>query len=242
MPLVTVALQGHLAIITLDSGAGRNKLDAALRSEFADAVQTAADTDDARVLIVTGANDVFATGIERVPEGFAPIGAASAIASLSKPTVAWVDGECTDMGLELALACDVRFASDGSTFAMRGVQHATLPWDGGTQRLARAAGRGHALRMLLTGEVVAADEALRIGLIESVGDAETLAEWAARAAAGAPIAAAYTKEATASAGDLTLDQGMRLEADLSVLLQSTADRAEGLDAFAAKRKRQFESR
>jgi len=96
--------------------------------------------------------------------------------------------------------------------------------------------------LLLTGEIVGAEEALRIGLIQGVGDAEMAAAWAVRAATGAPIASAYAKEAVAEAGDLALGQGLRLETDLSILLQSTADRAEGLAAFTAKRKRAFEGR
>jgi enoyl-CoA hydratase len=240
MPSVTVVLNGHIATITLSSEPGM--LDAAVREAFAAAVQSVADHDDARVVIVTGTNGVFARGVEPMPERLAPQGAGSAIATVQKPTVAWIDGECLDMGLELALACDVRFASSTSTFGLGSVQQGMLPWDGGTQRLARAVGRGHALRLLLTGEIIGADEALRIGLIEGIGDAQTVADWAERAAAGAPIASTYTKEATTSAGDLTLGQGLRLEADLSVLLQSTADRAEGLDAFATKREPGFEGR
>lgn len=238
----TVIVEGHVASITLDSGEGLNLLDAALRDDLATAVESVADDGDVRVVIVTGADGVFASGVEPIPDEPAPPGAARAIAALRKPTVAWIDGECLDMGLELALACDIRFASPTSTFGLRGVHQGVLPWDGGTQRLARAVGRGHALRLLLTGEVVGAEEALHLGLIQGVGDAQMAAAWAVRAAAGAPIASAYTKEAVTSAGDLTLGQGLRLEVDLSVLLQSTADRTEGLTAFKAKRKREFEGR
>ncbi len=242
MPSITVTVQTHIATITLDSESQHNVLDAALRAEFALAIQKVDDDHDIRIVVVTGANGVFARGIDHMPGSLGPQGAASAIASLRKPTVAWIDGECLDMGLELALACDVRFASNTSTFGLCGVKQGALPWDGGTQRLSRAVGRGQALRLLLTGEVILADEALRIKLIEGVGESLIVADWIARAAAGAPIAAAYAKEATMAAGDLPLAQGLRLEADLSVLLQSTADRAEGLEAFTAKRKRQFEGR
>jgi len=238
-----VIIEGHVASITLDSGAGLNLLDAALREDFATAVQSVADNRDVRVVIVTGARGVFACGIEPILDDLAPAaGAARVIAALRNPTLAWIDGECLDMGLELALACDVRFASPTSTFGLRGVQQGALPWDGGTQRLVRAVGRGHAMRLLLTGEVVGAEEALRIGLIQGIGDAQVAATWAVRAAAGAPIASAYAKEAVTEAGDLTLGQGLRLEVDLSILLQSTADRAEGIVAFTAKRKRAFEGR
>ena len=242
MPSITLTQHEGIAMITLNTGAGRNALDAALREEFETVVATVGGDDAVRVVIVEGDGGTFAGGIEPLPVGLEPGGAASAIAALRKPTVAWIDGTCLDMGLELALACDVRFASAEATFGMRGVQQGTLPWDGGTQRLPRAVGRGQALRLLLTGEGIDAIEAVRIGLIEGIGDTQVVADWVARAAAGAPIASAYTKEATVSAGDLTLGQGLRLEGDLSVLLQSTTDRAEGLAAFAAKRKRKFEGR
>ena len=120
-----VIIEGHVASITLDSGAGLNLLDAALREDFATAVQSVADNRDVRVVIVTGARGVFACGIEPILDDLAPAGAARVIAALRNPTLAWIDGECLDMGLELALACDVRFASPTSTFGLRGVQRKT---------------------------------------------------------------------------------------------------------------------
>lgn len=169
-------------------------------------------------------------------------GPARAVASLTKPTIAFIDGDCLDAGLELALACDVRYASATSRFAIRQVHQGTLPSDGGTQRLARAIGRAHALRILLSGEAIDANEALRIGLIQRIGTLDDAIAWAERVAEGAPIATAYAKEAATASFDLTLGQGLRLEADLSVLLQSTDDRSEGLDAFRRKRKPKYEGR
>lgn len=212
-----------------------------MRAELADAVAQAADDDAVRVVLVTGEGGAFATGIEP-PVQDGPPGAGSILAALAKPTIAYIDGECLDMGLELALACDVRYASEASTFGMRQVHGGSLPWDGGTQRLARAVGRGHALRLLLTGEVIDGREAARIGLVQRIATLDDAKAWAQRVAEGAPIAAAYAKEAATAGLDLTLDQGLRLEADLSVLLQSTGDRKEGLASFREKRKPRFEGR
>ncbi|MEE8517675.1 MAG: enoyl-CoA hydratase/isomerase family protein [Dehalococcoidia bacterium] len=195
------------------------------------AIATAGEDDAVRVLVVCGP-----WSADSVP--------ASSIAAISKPVVAWVNGACFDQGLELALACDIRVAAPGARFAMRQVRSGRLPEDGGTQRLPRAVGRAHALRLLLTGEEIGAEEALRIGLVQQIGDAKAVEELVESMAAGAPIAAAYAKEAVISGADLSLDQGARLEADLSFLLQSTKDRAEGLRAFKAKKGEQpkFEGR
>jgi enoyl-CoA hydratase/carnithine racemase len=225
-PTVRVSRQGPVAIITLDNPTTHNSLDGALRTAFADACATVADSD-ARVVVFEGASAVFASGA--LPPG--ANGAGAAVAALRMPTIAWIDGACVDMGLELALACDVRVASAQATFAMRQAHGGGLPWDGGTQRLARLVGRGQALRLLLTGDTIDAVEAERIGLVERVGERDAAIEIASAMAAGGPIAASYTAEAVREGLDLTLEQGLRLEADLSVLLQSTDDRAAGLRSF-----------
>ena len=153
-----------------------------------------------------------------------------------------MDGDCHDEALELALAADIRLAGESAAFRMGHVREGRIPSHGGTQRLTRAVGRGQALRLLLTGETLDADEALRTGLVHDVGDVEDAEELAAAIADAGPIAAQYVKEAIAASADLPLRDGMRLEADLSILLHSTADRAEGLRAFAEKRKPRFEGR
>ena len=230
---VTVAHKAAVATITLASPGSKNRLDAALRSALADAFEAAESDGAVRVVVLTGEGPAFATGMEPPPvTGDGTPGVASAVAAMTKPTVAWVEGDCLDMGLELALACDIRVAGRGARFGVRHVAGGALPWDGGTQRLARAVGRAHALRLLLTGEVVSAEEALRIGLVQQVGGPDELTALAESIAAGAPVAAAYAKEATLAGLEVTIGQGLRLEADLSVLLQSTADRAEGLRKFA----------
>ena len=238
-PAVAVTRQGPVAIVTFDNPATRNLLDDAPRGAFATATTALAGDFSALALLFEGADGVYARGA-LPPSPTAGVGAL--IAALRKPTLAWIDGECMDMGLEMALACDVRVASPGSTFAMRQVHAGLLPWDGGTQRLARLVGRGQALRLLLTGETVDADEAARIGLVERVGDRDGALELASAMASGGPIAAGYTKEAALAGLDLTLEQGLRLEADLSVLLQSTDDRAAGLRAFLARQLPDFEGR
>ena len=196
-----------------------------------------ADTG-ARVLLLSG--DWSAVGASlRDASDDDPV---AALAALRIPVVAWVDGDCRDEALELALAADVRLAGESAAFRMGHVREGRIPSNGGTQRLTRAVGRGQALRLLLTGETLDADEALRTGLVHDVGVVEDAEELAAAIADAGPIAAQYVKEAIAASADLPLRDGMRLEADLSILLHSTADRAEGLRAFAEKRKARFEGR
>ncbi len=166
----------------------------------------------------------------------------AALAALRIPIVAWVDGDCHDEALELALAADIRIAGESAAFRMGHAREGRIPSHGGTQRLTRAVGRGQALRLLLTGETLDADDALRARLVHDVGDLEDAEELAAGIADAGPIAAQYVKEAIAASADLPLREGMRFEADLSILLHSTADRAEGLRAYAEKRKPRFEGR
>ena len=128
-------------------------------------------------------------------------------------------------------------------FGIRHVASGLMPWDGGTQRLPRLVGRPQAIRLLLTAEVIDSQEALHMGLVHHIATRNDLhksvAEITRRLLAGAPIAAAYAKEAAMSGMDLTLGQGLRLEADLSILLHGTQDRAEGLSSFHEHRKPRY---
>ena len=230
---VVVYRRGTVAVVTLNQP-GHSEVPAAeLTRALEDACARLAD-DDARAVVLTGTGDRFATG----PIG----GAAAAVAALRLPTIAWINGDCLDGGLEVALACDVRVAAPGARLGLRSVPQGRLPADGGTQRLLRLVGRAHALRLLLTGDVLDAAEALRIGLVQSVGGAEAADELADRMAAAAPIAAAYVKEAVLRGGDLALEQGLRLEADLSILLHTTSDRAKGLAGFADGTRPEYDGR
>jgi len=169
-----------------------------------------------------------------------------ALASLPQPTVAAIEGRAHSAGLELALACDIRVCGDGASFAMPETGLGLVPMGGGTQRLPRAVGRAHGLRLLLTGDQVDAAEALRIGLVSRVvpaGEAASAAAGIASAiAAKGPIATRYAKEAVARGMDAPLQQGLRAELDMTVILQSTADRAEGVQAFVERREPRFEGR
>jgi enoyl-CoA hydratase/carnithine racemase len=171
---------------------------------------------------------------------------AESIAKLEVPVIAAIHGDAIGQGLELVLAADIRIAAETSRFGFPHIKKGLIPWDGGTQRLSRQVGRAKALEMILMGETIDAQEALRLGLLNRVLPATDLmngaAEMAREMASMGPLALRYAKEAIHQGMDLTLDQGLRLEADLYFLLHTTRDRTEGIRAFQKKKAPQFEGR
>lgn len=171
---------------------------------------------------------------------------AEPIGKLDKPVIAAINGDAIGQGLELALACDIRIASETSRFGLPQIKAGHIPWDGGTQWLSRLVGKGKALEMILTGEIIDAQEALRIGLVHKVVPNEDLTEvtmkMAQEMASKGPIALRYTKEAIYKGMDMTLEQGLRLEADLYLLIHTSKDRSEGIQAFREKKKPKFEGK
>lgn len=166
------------------------------------------------------------------------------IAGRSKPLIAAIHGYCLGGGLELALACDLRMAAPGAVFGLPETGLGLIPGGGGTQRLPRVIGLGRALDMILTGDRVNSDEALRMGLVTRMTSgadtlvAEALAV-AARIAVRPPTASAYAKEAAKAGLEMDLQAGLNLEKTLFSLLMSTADRAEAAAAFRDKREPRF---
>ncbi len=171
---------------------------------------------------------------------------AEPIAKLDKPVIAAINGNVIGQGLELALACDIRIAAETSRFGLPHIRAGLIPWDGGTQRLSRLVGRGKALEMILTGENIDVQEAYRIGLVNKIVPSgelmATVMNMAREMASKGSIALRYAKEAVYKGMDLTLEQGLRLEADLYLLLHTTKDRTEGIQAFREKKTPKFEGK
>ena len=247
MALATVAVDGFVATLVIEPAGGladRAFVDALVES----ANELAASTDSVRAVVLRSTDDDFCAGWQGAAlaedEGDAALGAGfDAVAAIPQPVVAAVEGRAHSAGMELALACDIRVAGEGASFAMPETGSGLVPRGGGTQRLPRVVGRAQALRLLLTGEQIDAAEAKRIGLVsqlvpsgEAAAAARTLADVIA---SRGPIATRMAKEAVHRGSEMTLEQALRYELDLTVLLQTTADRAEGVRAFAARRPPQF---
>jgi enoyl-CoA hydratase len=165
------------------------------------------------------------------------------VARLKQPVIAAIKGNALGLGLELALACDIRIGIENAHFGLPQIRQGRMPSDGGTQRLPRLVGQGKAMEMILTGESIDAAEAYRIGLINRIVPAGALtstAEELARDMAGkSPLSLRFSKEALYSGMDLALDPGLKMELDLYLLMFTTQDREEGINAFKEKRKPEF---
>ncbi|MFN8558803.1 MAG: enoyl-CoA hydratase-related protein [Dehalococcoidia bacterium] len=234
-----VERRGPVAWLTPQGWAAEIGLDELL--SLADTLSALADDGTTRVVALTGAFHRAWVGVAAADAR--AVGALSAtmqrIAEAPLPLIAAIDSTALDAGLELALACDIRLAAIEVRFGFTGAETGRLPLAGGGVRLARIAGRATALQLLLSGETLGPGEALSRGLVSGVYPRDQLAAVTDRLAtviAGrGPIAVRYAKEAVARGADLPLDAALRFETDLTVILQSTADRAEGVRAFTEKR-------
>jgi len=233
----------HIAGIILNRPEADNIINQQLAQELEAVCRRINQDDDIYVVILTGAGDkAFSKGNE-LGKSETVYSAATAIASIDRPVIAAINGDVLGQGLELALSCDIRLSSDKAKFGFPQVAQGLIPFDGGTQRLPRIVGKGKALELILTAVTITAQEALEIGLVSKVVDGASLAaeaETLARTiAAKGPLALRFIKEAVNKGMDLTLEQGLRLEADLYFLIHTTADRTEGIKAFLDKRPPEF---
>lgn len=243
MSLVRTDISEQVATITIaPDPAG---YDRAFLDRLAAAAEAAAGDDAVRAVVLRSQGD-FGGGwsAAALADGGIDLGASiEAVAALPQPSVAALRGAVRSAALELALACDIRVAAEDARFSLPDTQDGAVPRAGGTQRLPRAVGRAQALRLLLTGEQIDAAEALRIGLVSAVvpsAEVDTAARAVALAiAARAPLATRLAKEAVHRGSEMPLEQALRYELDLTVILQSTADRAEGVRAFTEKRPPRF---
>lgn len=246
-----VEREGAVATVTLNRPEVLNSLDAAMFDELERAFHELEYDSAVRVVLVTGAGEkAFAAGAdirglvatdtvsgkkvsERGQQVFAQI------ERCGKPTIACVNGVALGGGCELALACTLRVASEKARFGLPEVKLGLVPGYGGTQRLVRLIGRGAALKMMLTGEMVGAEEAARIGLAQEVVAVDQLMPRAKALAAGiaamAPLAVGGVLEAVERGEGLRLDAGLAVEAEIFGRLCGTADKHEGLTAFLEKR-------
>ena len=250
--------KNHIAYITIDRPKVLNALNMATMQELKTAFADLKDDADVRVVILTGGGEkAFVAGadINELSQQ-TPVSAkeythrgqaiVDAIENLGKPVIGCVNGFALGGGCELAMACTMRIASENAKFGQPEVKLGLIPGYGGTQRLPRLVGKGLAMQQVLTGEMISAQEAHRIGLVnEVVPQAELIARAEAIAAkiiANSPLAIQYAMEAVNRGYDMPLADGLYLEATLFAVCCATEDKNEGTKAFLEKRPAQFKGK
>jgi enoyl-CoA hydratase/carnithine racemase len=253
--MLTCHKEENLAVVKISGAVDSQGKAVRLGDELSDLCSEIISDKEISVVVLTGAAQSAFAFEEKLLEGVSETGTgrptrlpsiAEPIAGLDRPVISAIIGDAVGQGLELILACDMRIASDRSHFGFRHLKEALIPWDGGTQRLTRLVGKAKAMEMILTGEKIDAQEAYRIGLVNKVVPGSELMGLvmgvAREMASKGPIALRYAKESVNKGMDMTLEQGLRLEADLYFLLHTTRDRTEGIKAFQEKRKAKFEGK
>ncbi len=249
---------GGIATVTVNRPKALNALNEATLKELLCCFTGLENDAEVKVVILTGAGEkafvagadiAFMQGMDAVAaRRFALLGqkAMNAIEQLSKPVIAAVNGFALGGGCELALACDIRLASENARFGQPEVNLGVIPGFAGTQRLPRLIGKGRAKELLFTGEMIDAAEAYRLGLVNRVVVREELAaaarELAGKIAGKGAIAIALCKDAVDSGLEMESDKACRYEADQFALCFATADQKEGMGAFLEKRPARFQGR
>jgi len=250
--------KGPLAYVTINRPKVLNALNAKTVSELRSVFEDARDDSTVRGVVFTGAGDkAFAAGADigemandtpLTAEQKTLSGQAltDLIENLGKPVIAAVNGFALGGGCELSMASTIRIASETAKFGQPEVKIGVMPGYGGTQRLPRLVGKGRALQLILSGEIISAQEAYRIGLVNEVVPAASLL---ARAEAilnqfisNAPVGLKYSIEAVNKGLDTSLAEGLLLEASLFAICAGTEDKKEGTSAFLSKRAPKFQGR
>ncbi len=248
--------KGRVGLITLNRAKALNALNAALIAELKQALDSFEADDDVGAIVITGNDKAFAAGAdikEMQDKTFidAYLGDFitrdwERIATCRKPVIAAVAGYALGGGCEIAMMCDFILAADNARFGQPEITLGTMPGAGGTQRLARLAGKSKAMEMCLTGRMMDAEEAERIGLVSRIVPVADLVEEALRTAetiAGmSRPAVLMTKEAVNRAYETTLSEGIRFERRLFHATFATEDQKEGMAAFTEKRRPRFTNR
>ena len=255
---VGVEREDGVAVVTVDRPDALNALDLPTLTELRDRLDELADDESVRAVVLTGAGEkAFVAGADiKYMHGLDVDGArawgalgheaARLLETMPKPTIAAVNGFALGGGCELALACDVRYASQTARLGQPEVSIGIIPGWGGTQRLARVCGLGLAKELVFTGRMVGAEEALERGLVNAIFPPEELMEktleLARSLAAKSPLVLARAKEATNRSLQGDLSEGLAFEAETFAQLFASEDQKEGMAAFVEKREPKFTGR
>jgi enoyl-CoA hydratase len=253
-----ISNRGAVRTIVVNRPDKLNALNRDTLNELTIAFAQAGQDDAVRAVVLTGAGEkAFVAGADIAEmNGYTPVQAQgfsrtgqhlmSSIERLGKPVIARIQGFALGGGMELAMACHLRVASEKAKFGQPEINLGLIPGFGGTQRLLRLAGRGAALELCLTGAVINAQRAFELGIVTRLVAPEALDEavntLADQLAAAAPLAAAGILDAVLQGGEAALDQGLEFETQGFALAFSTDDMREGTNAFLEKRKAEFKGR
>ncbi|HET7219261.1 MAG TPA: enoyl-CoA hydratase-related protein [Vicinamibacterales bacterium] len=253
---IRVDISDSIATLTIDRPSVRNALNRETVEECLAALGELADNDQAGVVIITGAGEssfVSGSDINEIrdrtrDDGLAGIASSlcSAVEHFPRPTIAAVNGHALGGGCELALACDIRIASETATFGQPELGLGIIPAAGGTQRLPRVVGMGWAKHLILCGDVIDARQALAIGLVTAITPAGQLQlrarELAKKILRNGPLAARLAKVALNASARVDLDSGLLIETLAQAICYASEDKQEGATAFLEKRKPKFSGR
>lgn len=255
---VLLEIRDKIATITLNRPAAMNSLDKALVDEFTAALTAVSEDSETRVVVLTGAGKAFCAGgdlfhLLAITNQLAArefIGEAGKIVSLimnmNKPVIAMVNGVAAGAGFNLALACDLVVCAKSARFSQSFAKVGLIPDCGGFYLLPRVVGSHKAKELMFTADLIDADTAQRLGIVNEVVADETLADTvyklAGRLAEGAPLALAFIKKMVNRSDKLDLESNCAFEEDLQCICMQTADHKEGVEAFKAKRAPRFQGK
>ena len=254
---ISVNIDGAIAVLTINRPDKLNALNTKVHEEGVAALKSLKGDQGIRVVVVTGAGEksfVSGADINEFQEQTAVSQRAAfkedtlfnSVDNFPKPVIAMINGYCLGGGCELALACDIRIASENAKLGLPEINLGLIPGGGGTQRLTRLIGEGKSMELVLTGDMIDAKTAYEYGLVNNVYrhedlESETM-KLAAAIATKSPVALRLAKEAVKTASKTNLDEGLRREIDLFAICFSSEDKEEGVSAFLEKRKPEFKGR
>ena len=257
MENVLIEKKGKIGIVTVNRPQQMNSMNSLTRSELAEAFNFLESDKDIAVILLTGSEGkAFIAGADikeflnqtletekQLEEDWI---VTTIISNLKKPVIAVIDGFCLGGGLELAMSCDLRIASDRSKLGQPEINIGIIPGAGGTQRLTRLIGEGRAMEMILTGRMITAEEAFSYGIVNFVYDSDDLMDEAIQIAntigEKSKYAVERAKKSVKAVSEMNLKDGLKLEREMFIECLNSEDGEEGITAFIEKRKPNFKGK